>query len=162
MNDDLMTIEFEGMLLGRYVSPTLRHNDGGPGLDRSAYTVLTRLQLQGPMSTSELSEAFGLDVSTLHRQANAMLRVGLVERIPDPEGGIARKFRVSDQGLAALATDRKVKLSGLSEILEDWSAEDVGRLAELLSRFNADIERRDGRPWPRPDDRQQTRSFPPG
>lgn len=150
MGDDHEAIEFETMLLGRHLSPVRRSDDGTPHLDRSAYTLMTRLQAQGPMSIGQLSDAFGLDASTLNRQTAAMLRAGLVERIADPEGGLARKFLLTEAGRTQLAAKRRAHVEGLRGVLEDWSAQDVATLAELLHRFNSDIERRDGRPWPRP------------
>jgi DNA-binding MarR family transcriptional regulator len=143
-------IEFETMLLGRHLTPTRRGADGEKHLDRSAYTLLSRLQVQGPMSIGQLSEAFGLDASTLNRQTAAMLRAGLVERIADPDGGMARKFRVTPSGQRRLAAQRGGHVEGLRRVLADWSADDVATLSRLLRRFNADIEARDGRPWPRP------------
>lgn len=41
-----------------------------------------RLEVQGPMSIGELSDAFGLDASTLNRQAAAVLRAVPAERVP--------------------------------------------------------------------------------
>ncbi|RBL85831.1 MarR family transcriptional regulator, partial [Streptomyces cavourensis] len=83
-------IERETMLLGRYMHLLAPRAEWR--LDRSAYILLSRIEVEGPMSISQLSEAFGLDASTLNRQTAAMLRAGVVERIPDPDGGIARKF----------------------------------------------------------------------
>lgn len=81
-------LEFETMLLGRHMHML---NPRGRGmseerLDRSAYVLLSRIQVEGPMSIGGLREAFGLDASTLNRQTAAMLRAGVVERMPDPEG----------------------------------------------------------------------------
>jgi DNA-binding MarR family transcriptional regulator len=142
-------IELEAMILGRHLSPIIEPT--GNFLDRSAYTLLTRLELEGPMSIGQLSDAFGLDASTLNRQTAKLVKDDLVRRIPDPEGGIARKFEMTSVGQERLARDRSVKLRGVGEILEDWPAEDVALLAAMLRRFNVDIERRDGRPWPRTD-----------
>lgn len=138
------------MVLGRHMTPVRRRADVENHLDRSAYTLLSRLQVQGPMSIGELSEAFGLDASTLNRQTAAMVRSGLVERIADPDGGLARKFRVTREGQERLSADRAENVHGLQLVLQDWPDDDVALLAELLQRFNADIERRDGRAWPRP------------
>ncbi len=142
-------VEFETMLLGRYtIHPRYRRD--GTRLDRSAYLVLSRLSIEGPMSIGQLSEAFGLDASTLNRQTAALLRSGQVERIPDPEGGMARKFRITPAGEADLESERNANIEGLGRVLEDWSPEDIARFADFLQRFNTDIERLDGRPWPRP------------
>ncbi|KDQ70334.1 MarR family winged helix-turn-helix transcriptional regulator [Streptomyces halstedii] len=140
-------IEFETMLLGRYVQLSSRN---GSHLDRSAYTLLSRIRMDGPMSIGQLSEAFGLDASTLNRQTAAMLRAGLVERIPDPEGGIARKFRITGAGERSLDAERSGNISGLERVMADWDPEEVAAFAAYLQRFNTDIEKLDGRPWPRP------------
>lgn len=140
-------IEFETMLLTRH----LTHPRRGTGhLDNSAYLLLSRISTQGPMSVGELSEAFGLDTSTLSRQTTAMLSSGLVQRIPDPDGGMARKFLVTDEGRLRLEEERVGKVGGLATILEDWTHDDRAAFANLLERFNLDIERRTGRAWPRP------------
>lgn len=143
-------IEFETMLLGRHLQPSVLRARGGRRLDRSAYTLLSRIRMEGPMSIGQLREAFGLDASTLNRQTAAMLRAGLVERIPDPDGGIARKFRITDAGERDLDEERADNISGLERVMADWTPDEVDRFAEYLKRFNSDIEKLDGRPWPRP------------
>ncbi|MGW5423946.1 MarR family winged helix-turn-helix transcriptional regulator [Streptomyces sp. NPDC003943] len=144
-------IEFETMLLARYsLLHAPRSRAAGGNLDRSAYLLLTRIRMDGPMSISQLSDAFGLDASTLNRQTAAMLRAGVVERIPDPAGGIARKFRITEEGERRLDADRSYNVEGLERVLADWTPREVADFAAVLERFNRDIERLDGRPWPRP------------
>ncbi|MFC5911331.1 MarR family winged helix-turn-helix transcriptional regulator [Streptacidiphilus monticola] len=143
-------VEFEMMLLGRHVHLSAHSKRTSASLDRSAYILLSRLTMQGPMSIGQLSDAFGLDASTLNRQTAAMVRAGLVERIPDTEGGIARKFRVTDEGAQRLEEARTELVGAFDSIFADWSAEEVAQFAVCLEHFNASIERLDGRPWPRP------------
>ncbi|MEV0617780.1 MarR family transcriptional regulator [Nonomuraea sp. NPDC050404] len=131
-------IEYETMLLGQH-----RH------LDRSAYILLSRIRMEGMMSIGQLSEAFGLDVSTLNRHTSALLRDGLAERIADPGGGIARKFRLTEEGERFLEAERARNLYGLDKVLAGWTADEVAAFAAYLKRFNTDIERLGGRPWPR-------------
>ncbi|MEU0136271.1 MarR family transcriptional regulator [Streptomyces sp. NPDC006296] len=151
MDKAIHLIEFETMLLGRYLQlGAPRSGRGGGRLDRSAYTLLSRIRVQGPMSIGQLSDAFGLDASTLNRQTAAMLRAGLVERIPDPDGGIARKFRITAEGEAGLDAERAQNISGLERVMAAWSPAEVADLAAYLERLNSDIEHLDGRPWPRP------------
>ncbi|MGW1023817.1 MarR family winged helix-turn-helix transcriptional regulator [Streptomyces sp. NPDC002577] len=144
-------VEFEAMLLGRHAhlfNPRARSSGGK--LDRSAYVLLSRIQIDGPMSIGQLRDAFGLDTSTLNRQTAAMLRAGVVERIPDPDGGIARKFSITAEGERRLKSDRAENISGLEMVLAHWTPEEVATFAGFLNRFNSDIERLEGRPWPRP------------
>lgn len=146
-------VEFETMLLGRHYIMTARAKGDGGHLDSSSYVLLTGIRAAGPMSLRQLSEAFGLDVSTLNRKTAALVADGLLERIPDADGGIARKFQLSDQGERRLAKERAEIVAGLATVLEDWSAEDIADFAACLRRFNASIERVSGRAWPRPAER---------
>ena len=142
-------LERETMLHSRYLMPQRRFAGSQDRLERSAYTLLSRIDAQGPMSLGEMSEALGLDVSTLNRQTAAMTKSGYLERVPDPEGGLARKFRVTAVGAERLEADRRLNAAGLRRVLVDWSGKDVDTFTALLRRFNTDIERLDGRPWPR-------------
>lgn len=141
-------IEFEIMLLGRHsLNAHLRRPSH---LERSAYLVLSRLWIEGPMSIGELSEAFGLDTSTVHRQTTAIMKAGLAERIPDPAGGVARKFRITAEGERRLRADRDYNVNALDRVLNGWSEEDLQTFAAYLERFNTDVEAQESRPWPRP------------
>ena len=142
-------LERETTLLSRYLMPHRRYAGSEERLERSAYTLLSRIDAQGPMSLGELSDALGLDVSTLNRQTAAMTKAGYVERVPDPEGGLARKFRLTPVGADRLESDRHANMAGLRRVLAEWTGDDVDTFATLLRRFNTDIERLDGRPWPR-------------
>ncbi|MGW4379032.1 MarR family winged helix-turn-helix transcriptional regulator [Kitasatospora sp. NPDC004531] len=148
--EELALIEREIMLLGRHQVLTAARVSSGPeSLDRSAYTLLSRIETEGPLTIGQLAEAFGLDTSTVNRQTAAMLRAGLVDRIPDPDGGVARKLRITEDGLRRLHHDRDYSLRGLAKVVDDWSAEDLAAFAAILERFNRDIEKIQGRPWPR-------------
>ncbi|WP_391858572.1 MarR family winged helix-turn-helix transcriptional regulator [Streptomyces rugosispiralis] len=118
-------------------------------LDRSGYLLLSRLDAEGAMTIGRLADALQLDVSTVNRQTGALLRAGLVERIPDPEGGLARKLRVTPQGADRMAAERTCRQTDLSRLLESWAPEDVARFEDVLTRFNREVERQEGRAWPR-------------
>ena len=147
---DLGDFEYESMLLGRHVHMAARAKHTSGNLERSAYILLSRLRGQGPMSIGELSDAFDLDHSTLNRQTAALMREELVERIPDPAGGMARKFRITGEGRRRLELARAEIVAGLEKLLADWPAEDIAAFAGYMRRFNAEIERVGGKPWPRP------------
>ncbi|MFE7383880.1 MarR family winged helix-turn-helix transcriptional regulator [Streptomyces zhihengii] len=150
MDKSVDLIEFETMLLGRYVHLlTPRARGADDRLDRSAYLLLSRIRAEGPMTIGRLSAAFGLDASTLNRQTAAMLRAKVVRRIADPDGGMARKFAITPEGERRLDADRGRNISGLERVMAEWTPEEVADFAAHLSRFNRDIERLDGRPWPR-------------
>ncbi|WP_227996580.1 MarR family winged helix-turn-helix transcriptional regulator [Nocardia australiensis] len=145
----LSRLAFEVALLARHFPTTLLRRPGFQ-LDRSAYLILTRLEINSPLSLRELSEAFQLDISTINRQVAAMLKQGLVERVPDPGGGIARKVRASGKGLEMVAADHAQSSEGIGVVLADWSEADIETLGTYIARFNESIEHLEDNPWPRP------------
>lgn len=146
----LTEVEYEAMLLGRHLSLATGRDRRREGhLDRSAYTLLSRLELS-PMSISELSTVLGLDTSTLNRQTGALTRAGLVDRIPDPSGRLARKFQIRPEGQQRLDQERQQNVEAMARVLREWSSEEVADLAGILARFNQSIELLNGRVWDRP------------
>jgi DNA-binding MarR family transcriptional regulator len=140
-------------LLEQELTLLARHQISGQqspdlGLDRSGYQLLSRLEL-GPLTLGGLAEAFKLDVSTVNRQVAALRAKGLVERIADPAGGVARLLRPTRRGLSSLRKDREVRHGHVGQVVADWDEADVRRLHTLLARFNGSIEALEGRPWPR-------------
>jgi len=152
MTSPINRIEYEAMLFGRHLVmlPAGSSRRKGARLDQSAYTLLSLLDAGGPASLSELAVATGLDVSTLNRQTAALRRAGLAERFEDPEGGQARKLRLSDDGRQVLTEEREASQALLADLLAEWPEQDRTALAELLARYNRVIEDRSGRHWPRP------------
>lgn len=150
--DPAATVEYELTILGRLLAglPGRARRKGGV-LDPSAYTLLSLLHAGGPSSIGELSKTTTLDASTLNRQTAALIRDGYAERIPDPEGGMARKFRLTPKGESAMTTERDAATSMLAHVTADWSQEDRLRLADLLTRLNLAIEADTGHHWPRPE-----------
>lgn len=148
--DTISVLEYESMVFGRHLA-------GFPGrtrrrrgvLDQSAYTLLSLLQTGGPTSIAELAAITGLDTSTLTRQTAALQRSGTAERIPDPDGGKARKFRVTDEGERLVDEERRASRAALEMLTADWPKADREALATLLGRLNNAIEGRSGHSWPR-------------
>ncbi|MFI6144393.1 MarR family winged helix-turn-helix transcriptional regulator [Streptomyces sp. NPDC051109] len=136
------------MLLSRHQVLARRERDP-ERLERSAYLLLSRIDTQGPMSIGQLAEAFGLDTSTVNRQTAALLRCGLAERVADPDGGMARKLRITAEGRRRLAGDREANRSCLAQVVADWSPEEIRELADVLVRLNRSAEALEGRHWPR-------------
>ncbi|MCH4159933.1 MarR family winged helix-turn-helix transcriptional regulator [Bifidobacterium sp.] len=137
--EDIVSIEYESLLLGKKLTRIAGFRDPQIGiLDRSAYILLVSLEHQA-MSISELSEVTGLDASTLNRQTAAMRRDGIIERIADPDGGLARKFTISDKGAERLEKQRHRNLGALSTVLADWSTSEISNFAAALTKFNQSV-----------------------
>jgi DNA-binding MarR family transcriptional regulator len=120
-------------------------------LERSAYLMLSRIDATGPMTARELSTALQLEISTVTRQVGAMLRERLVDRIADPDGGAARRLRITATGATRLAADRERYRTGLGKVVGEWPDTDCADLYRLLRALNERIEALQGTPWPRAD-----------
>lgn len=150
--DAIAAIEYESLVFSRHLAelPGRARRAGGV-LDQSAYTLLSILEVGGPASIGDLVTITGLDASTLNRQTAALLRAGYADRIPDPDGGVARKFRITEHGERVLGEERRASRRVLTESIADWDDVDRERFAALLTRLNRAVEARSGRSWPRPD-----------
>lgn len=144
--------QFEMMLLMRHLNHLQRHAEWSQApLDRSAYVLMSRMDLDGPLTIRELRDALGLDDSTLNRQTAAVVRSGYVERILDPDGGVARKFRLTDVGRQRLIDERRAYTDELSRAVGDWPKSDLDEFAASLRSFNEAFEGVEGRHWNRPE-----------
>jgi DNA-binding MarR family transcriptional regulator len=146
----LERLERELTLVARHQVMARRDQVGGR-LEKSAYLLLTRIDADGAMSIGQLAEAFALDTSTVNRQTAALLRAGLAERVADPDGGMARKLRITGTGKDRLAADRAFHIEGLGRVLAEWTPGEIEQFEDVLTRFNRSIEALEGREWPRPE-----------
>ncbi|NLE82105.1 MAG: winged helix-turn-helix transcriptional regulator [Rhodococcus sp.] len=138
------------MLLSRH-SLMARTHRKGQVLERSAYILLSRLQLESPMSLRQLAEALRLDISTINRQVRSMARQNLVEGVIDPEGGAARKFVATEHGLELLREDRRLSTEGVGKVVGSWKSAELSQFRQLLDKFNRSVENLEDNEWPRPD-----------
>ena len=137
IKDRIAEIEYEQIMLSRY---TIAHRRNSGGLDRSVYLLMSRIDGQGPMTITELSQALRLDNSTLQRQVTAAIKDGYLERIADPQGNVARKICLTAMGAQRLSDSRALSIASLEQILGDWSSADIEQFAKYLNRFNSSIE----------------------
>lgn len=139
VREGIVSVEAAVVALGRHLEPIRRYATGDARLERSAYTLLGELQRRGSMTIAELCEAFALDASTVNRQTAAVVRSGLAERFGDPDGGPARRFRLTEEGRRRLERDRSANIASLAEALSDWSDAELASFSEMVRRFNGDV-----------------------
>lgn len=148
-SDDIADLVYEIMLLSRLATQGIAPYKRQAVLDRSATILLARLTASGPMSVAGLAEAFGLDISTVHRQLAAAMKHGLIEKINDPVGGSAKLHRATDYGEKLLEEELGRRAQSIAHVTRQWSDSTVRELAQLLERFNKDVEFLRQQPWPR-------------
>lgn len=146
----LSDLERELTLLSRHFVAS-RGPRTGQSLDRSAYVLLTRLETGEPPALKEPAHTFQVDISTINRQVSAMLRGGLVERVPDSDEGMARRFRPTALGPERLEADREISRAGARRLIEasGWRGRKTEQFLTLLIEFDQGIERLEGLAWSR-------------
>lgn len=146
-DDDILLI---GRQFGRFMRAADRFHQGvvradedGPGLERAAYLLLSRIAAE-PARLSRYAADMCVDVSTASRQVAALESAGLVSRTSDPTDRRASLIEATPTGHRVLARNRARWLAGLRELLDGWTAHERQTFGELLTRLNDDIMARAG------------------
>lgn len=105
-------------------------------MDRAAYLLLNRLDMEGPMGVKALAVSMGIDSSTVTRQAAPLVDTGLVKRTSHPEDGRAVVLRLSPRGLSRLEEVRSSRRQLMAELTRDWAPAEREAFTDLLTRFN--------------------------
>jgi DNA-binding MarR family transcriptional regulator len=105
-------------------------------MDRAAYLLLNRLDLDGPTGVKALAANMGIDSSTVTRQVAPLVDSGLVTRASHPEDGRAVVLQLSARGVSRLEQVRSSRRELMAILTEDWSPEEKQTFCALLTRFN--------------------------
>jgi DNA-binding MarR family transcriptional regulator len=97
--------------------------------------VLTLLGRYGDMRMSKLAELLSVDMSVTSRHVAHLAERGWIERSPDPADKRSRILHLTPAGQAQLDELFRRTTQLLAERLADWSDEEVGRLAQLMTRL---------------------------
>jgi DNA-binding MarR family transcriptional regulator len=118
---------------------TVRLDDDGTPVERTAYALLTLLREDGPRRLSTLAEAVRLDRSTVSRQLAALEQRGLVERRPDGHDRRSHLLALTEDGQQILQATRTRRQQWLRDALVAWPEADRARLSELIERLLTDL-----------------------
>lgn len=115
-------------------------------MDRAAYLLLNRLDLEGPMGVKALAAGMGIDSSTVTRQVAPLVDTGLVKRTSHPEDGRAVVLELSVRGLNRLEEVRSSRRELMSQVTDGWTEEEQESFCTLLTRFNSALSARQSGP----------------
>jgi DNA-binding MarR family transcriptional regulator len=110
-----------------------------PGVDASAYPLLFTIA-SGPRRVSELAECVHSDVSTVSRQASALVGLGVARKVTDPDDGRAQVITITPEGEALLETIKAERSRWFQSLLADWTSEEVAEFTAYLDRFGDALE----------------------
>ncbi|MFI1306654.1 MarR family winged helix-turn-helix transcriptional regulator [Streptomyces sioyaensis] len=111
-----------------------------PDLEPAAYGLLFRLADAGAQRATDLAGFFGVGKATMSRQLQALEKLGLIAREPDPADGRAVLVRLTDEGHARFTRVRTGRRARYARRLASWDRGEVAELARLLHRLNAEQE----------------------
>lgn len=109
-----------------------------PDLDPSCYPLISMLSHHDSVPTSTLVADLGLDKSTVTRQIDSIVRLGLATRRPDPHDGRARLVTLTETGRERVDAVTSQSLADWRARLAKWDPADVRTLTELLNRLIED------------------------
>ncbi|ASK61818.1 MarR family transcriptional regulator [Virgibacillus phasianinus] len=108
-------------------------------LDRSAFVILRQLSTYGPAGVKTLSNELHLDISTVSRQAAALIEKKYVDKLPNPNDGRAYFYHITKLGTTELDANKQRRFERLSTILQDWTEEERVSFGHLLQKYNRTV-----------------------
>lgn len=111
-----------------------RTHEAGGRMTVADTRLLWLLTEEGPKTMREVSEALGLEQSTVNRQVNAALERGLVERV-DRSGVTARSFRITPDGAELFSAEVTRGTSLFAEALDVLPDAERTRFVEQFAAF---------------------------
>jgi DNA-binding MarR family transcriptional regulator len=113
----------------------------GDDVDSATQQLLHTVAAEGPMRASTLAASAQADLSTVSRQAAALVGRGLLERQADQFDGRACLLAVTDAGRAAIAEHEQGRQAFFDAVLADWNTKEMRQFAGQLERFTAAYDR---------------------
>ncbi len=108
-----------------------------PQLDYNTFVVFIAVcDASDGVRASDLAEGLRVHKSTISRAVSAMERMGLVQRVPDPEDGRAQLLTARDEARTALETFRSDSHDWLLSLIADWEPRELTVFAAQLERLN--------------------------
>ena len=125
--------------LSRYntvIEPELRRI----GIDIPAWRVLMILGEQSPLPIAQVARSAVINLSTMMRIVERMVKAGLVVTAPNPDDGRATDLSLTDAGRAMLAAARDTTAPLYRKLIRGISARDFSKLLGLLNQLHDNLE----------------------
>ncbi|MDN5893861.1 MAG: MarR family transcriptional regulator [Nocardioides sp.] len=109
-------------------------------LERSTYGILCLLDDEGPQRLGAIAHRFHLDPSTITRQVQTVVRLGLAEKVTDTTDRRASVLSLTGEGQSAVTEARIRRRGVLDAILKEWTAAEREEFLRAITRFNNTVD----------------------
>lgn len=106
---------------------------GWPGVTH-AQSMLIITVGEGITRPSAIAKQLGISRQAVHQSLNEMVKMGILELVPDPEDGRAKRVRISDTASPMVQDARKVNASLEKELAKRLGADSVKELRKTLEK----------------------------
>jgi len=140
-DDDTRQILREVSALIRQLTRLTGGPDEGPPMTNTQRLALYELAVEGPRRLNDLADRMGVSDPTASRAVDALVDLGLVERVADPDDRRALQIDVTGTGRAR-AAERETRVSAAFQpAIAELSAAERAQLTDLLARLTASLRR---------------------
>lgn len=129
--------------LNHYLMRAMEKTWAEYGLNDSSFDVLATLRREGPpyaLSPSDLMASTMVTSGTMTHRLQQLEKVGLVERIKNPEDGRGFLISLSQQGFALIDEAVAAHVETQARLVSGLSEEQQTQLDHLLKEFLAGLE----------------------
>jgi DNA-binding MarR family transcriptional regulator len=116
-----------------------RSADAEYGDKANLLATLEALRERDGARITDLADRLMTDLSAVSRRVRALRGRGLIDSVPDPADRRAQLVALSPAGAAMLDTLRASTGESIAKAMSGWTVADLRTLAEMLSRFEADL-----------------------
>lgn len=131
----LKALDLELAILYRRITSITAHKKIG-NLDRSAYLLLHQISSHGSTGIKSLADEFGLDISTVSRQAASLEHKGYINKVQNPVDGRSSSLEITGLGMKELIECRQLRLNKVEKVVESWTENERLLFGQLLKKFN--------------------------
>ncbi|WP_041781736.1 MFS transporter [Mycolicibacterium chubuense] len=126
--------------VGRQAAVSLGVPSATHRLDRGDYVVAAYLGGPSALTMAELAAAVDSDLKPVEERVSALIRDGLVGRVPVSDQAAPPRFSLTTRGRTLFEHQRSANINGLESILSRWDDGDVAALIGYLGRLSDGID----------------------
>lgn len=110
-------------------------NRAGVSLDQTYFPLLMVVQHRQPIGLVELASSVGKDYSTVSRQVDSLVEMGLVETSQASHDRRVRHIKTTTKGQAMIDKIAEARRLMMAEHLSDWSDDEIEQLRTALAKL---------------------------